>query len=93
MISSEWRYQRLDGVFIEHDVVVKNQWNFMGGNSLITKDGFKLVEIQGGEVQLYHILADNAERHEISAKHPERVATLKKRLKAEINSPRPDLVD
>lgn len=78
---------------IEHDVVVvKNQWSFMGGNSLITKDGFKLVEIQGGEVQLYHILDDNAERHEISAKHPERVATLKKRLKAEINSPRPDLV-
>ncbi|MDZ8117086.1 arylsulfatase [Pontiella agarivorans] len=76
-----------------HDyVVVHNRHRIMGGSALIMKDGFKLIEDnRTGEYQLYNILEDNEERHELSAEYPEKVRQMAKILKREIDSPRPDL--
>lgn len=65
----------------------------MGSSSLISKDGFKIVETnkKEGLYQLYNILADNEERNELSQQHPERLSQLTQKLKSEINSKRPDL--
>jgi arylsulfatase A-like enzyme len=77
-----------------HDfIVVNNGFQQMGRTALIARDGWKLVEIdrQQDEFQLYHILKDNEERFELSAKHPEKVSDLKTILLKELNSDRPDL--
>ncbi|MDZ8120255.1 arylsulfatase [Pontiella agarivorans] len=76
-----------------HDyVVVANTWKIMGGSSIMTSDGWKLIQDnKTGEFQLYHIAEDNEERNELSAKYPERVEQMKKNLLRELNSERPDL--
>ena len=77
-----------------HDYLVfKNWFKTMGSNALIASDGFKVVEIDKKKKvhQLYQILEDNNEYHEVSKKHPERLAELTEILKREINSKRPDL--
>lgn len=77
-----------------HDyIVINNRFNKMGSSSLISKDGFKIVETnkKEGLYQLYNILADNEERNELSQQHPERLSQLTQKLKSEINSKRPDL--
>ena len=76
-----------------HDyVIVNNQFTKMGRTALIAKDGWKLVEVdrKKDDFQLYNIKDDNEDRHDMANKHPEKVATLKKILLRELNSPRPD---
>ncbi|MDF7825506.1 sulfatase-like hydrolase/transferase, partial [Pontiellaceae bacterium B12227] len=78
----------------EHDyVIVNNRFRKMGRSSLISNDGWKLVEIdrKTDEFQLYNIKDDNEERHDLAPEYPERVSHLKKIMMAELDSPRPDL--
>lgn len=78
----------------EHDyVIVNNNFNRMGRSALISKEGWKLVEIdrKKDQFQLYNIKEDNEERFNLEDKFPERVERLKNILLPELNSPRPDL--
>lgn len=79
-----------------HDyVVVQNKRFYMGSSTLITRDGFKLIETGGKKrdhLQLYNILDDEMETNELSAQYPEKVEELKKILKREVGSERPDLM-
>lgn len=74
-------------------IVANNHFQQMGSSALITREGFKLVEVdkKSGKYQLYNILTDNEERHNLEASHPELTARLVKILQSEINSQRPDL--
>lgn len=74
-------------------VVIKNQFNRMGKGALITREGWKLVEVNPGQdkYQLYNIAEDNEERRELSAEYPEILSKLKTVLKSELDSQRPDL--
>jgi arylsulfatase A-like enzyme len=75
-----------------HDfVVVNNKFRQMGRRALISRDGWKLVEIGDHDYQLYNIVQDNEERLDQAPKYPERVERMKAILKRECTSPRPDL--
>lgn len=77
-----------------HDyVIVNNRFTHMGSCALITGEGMKLVEAdkKRGLFQLYNILDDNEERHDLSAQYPEKVTYLKNLLQSQINSARPDV--
>ncbi|MBT3381935.1 MAG: arylsulfatase [Lentisphaerae bacterium] len=77
-----------------HDyVVVYNRNRIMGSSALITRDGWKLVEIDGDKdhYQLYNIRDDNEERFNLEDRYPEKVVQLKEVLRRELNSERPDL--
>ena len=77
-----------------HDyVVISNGFRQMGRTALITKDGWKLVEIDRAkdQFQLYHIAEDNEERYNLEMQHPEMVNRLKTILLQEIDSARPDI--
>ena len=65
----------------------------MGSRAVITAEGFKLVEAdrRTNLFQLYNIAEDNEERHDLVAQHPELVSRLKRILKRESGSARPDL--
>ncbi len=78
----------------KHDyVVVQSRKTRMGSSSIIDKDGWKLLETgkKRYQYQLYNIFNDNEERNEVSTQYPERVEWLKKTLKKELVSERPDL--
>ena len=78
----------------EHDyIVINNQFSKMGRTALISREGWKLVEIDRSkdQFQLYHLKGDNEERHNLETKYPERVEHMKKRLLKELESLRPDL--
>ncbi|WP_244651451.1 MULTISPECIES: arylsulfatase [unclassified Lentimonas] len=77
-----------------HDyIVIQNQRTYMGGDTVVLRDGWKLVAIgkKGDRYQLYNILNDPMEKQELSAQYPEKVETLRALLKREIDSERPDL--
>ncbi|MFL3657031.1 MAG: arylsulfatase [Opitutales bacterium] len=77
-----------------HDFVfVYNLTNRMGSSALISKDGWKLVEIdrKKDRFQLYNIKHDNEERHNLAAQHPERLSRLKELFLQQINSERSDI--
>ena len=65
----------------------------MGSSALISKDGWKLIEIDRTKdyFQLYNIKTDNEERNNLEMKYPEKVATLKAVMLSELDSGRPDL--
>ncbi len=59
--------------------------HFLGGRSAgaIRRDDFKLIEFfDNGEVELYNLAEDIAEKHNLAKKLPEKAAELQKRLKA-----------
>ncbi|VGO19320.1 arylsulfatase [Pontiella sulfatireligans] len=77
-----------------HDyVIVNNQRTTMGSSAVIDRDGWKLVEIgkKRDGYQLYNILNDNAERHNLESQYPEKVKYLTGILTRELDSERPDL--
>lgn len=77
-----------------HDfIIVNNAFKKMGSSTIISKDGWKLVEIDWAKdhFQLYDLSTDNEEHYDLAAKFPDRVKQLKATLLSEINSPRPDL--
>ncbi len=77
-----------------HEFVVVNNINTrMGSSALISKDGWKLIEIDRKKdyFQLYDIKTDNEERNNLEMKYPEKVATLKAVMLSELDSGRPDL--
>ncbi|MDF7825764.1 arylsulfatase [Pontiellaceae bacterium B12227] len=77
-----------------HDYVIfQNKRTYMGSSAVITRDGFKLLEIgkKRDRYQLYNILQDQMETEELSGKYPEKVEELKRVLKREVVSERPDL--
>jgi arylsulfatase A len=77
-----------------HDFIfVNNSFTQMGSRAVITAEGFKLVEAdrRTNLFQLYNIAEDNEERHDLVAQHPELVSRLKRILKRESGSARPDL--
>ncbi|WP_348534506.1 arylsulfatase [Pontiella agarivorans] len=77
-----------------HDyVIVNNRKTTMGSSALISREGFKLVEAdkKRGLFQLYNILTDNEERHDLADQYPEKVSQLKTILERELDSGRPDL--
>lgn len=79
----------------KHDyVVVNNGFTQMGRTALISKEGWKLVEVdrEKNDFQLYNIENDNEERHNLASKYPERVEELKDILLRELDSARPDLL-
>jgi len=78
----------------QHDYVIVNNHNrHMGRAALIAADGWKLVELDRSkdEFQLYNLVDDNDERHDLAAQNPQRLAELKAVLLSELDSPRPDL--
>ncbi len=78
-----------------HDyVVVNNRFNKMARTCLIARDGWKLVEVdrEKDQFQLYNLNEDHEERHDLSARYPEKVSVLKQRLLRELDSERPDLM-
>ena len=78
----------------KHDyVIVNNNTNRMGRSTIITKDGWKLIELdrEQNQFQLYNIKDDNEERHNLEEKNPEIAERLKKQLLSELDSERPDL--
>ena len=78
-----------------HDyVVVNNGFDKMGRTALVSKDGWKLVELdrEKNDFQLYNLKNDNEERRNLAEKYPERVEALKKILLSELESARPDLM-
>jgi len=77
-----------------HDYVFVNNHNrFMGSSSLITRDGWKLIDVgkASEEYQLYNLREDNEERFNLASSNPERVERLKAIFESEINSARSDL--
>lgn len=80
----------------KHDYVIVNN-EFRGAHlsraCLINADGWKLVEIdrEKDQFQLYRLPEDNEERRDLAHEYPEKVAELKVKLLAELNSARPDL--
>ncbi|TWT80766.1 Arylsulfatase [Planctomycetes bacterium CA13] len=74
-------------------VIVNNHNRVMGSTALISRDGWKLVEMNRAkdEFQLYNINDDNEERHNLAMQYPEKVAALKAILLSELDSERPDL--
>jgi len=76
-----------------HDyVIVHNNFKIMGGSSIITGDGWKLVnDNRSDNVQLYRISDDNDERFNLALDYSDRVIRLNQTLKRESNSQRPDL--
>lgn len=85
---------RQDQPTVHDHVVINNRFNRMGRTALITKAGWKLVELdrEKNRYQLYNLNTDNEERHPVEARHPEILERLKEILRREINSPRPDLL-
>lgn len=78
----------------EHDfIIVNNRFNKMGSSTIVTREGWKLVEIdlENDHFQLYNIKEDNEERHELSGKFPDHVSRLKAILLSGLDSDRPDL--
>jgi len=78
-----------------HDyVVVNNGFDRMARTAIISKDEWKLVEIDRAKnhFQLYHLKNDNEERHDLAEQYPERVEELKQILLRELDSARPDLM-
>lgn len=78
-----------------HDyIVIKNTFRKMGSSALITREGWKIVEIDAKKdhYQIYNVSNDNDERYELTDRYPKRLAALKKLLKVEIDSERPDLI-
>ena len=63
----------------------------MGKSVLITREGWKLIELKDGSFQLYQILKDPKEYHNVAKEHPEVVQRLVKIFKQELDSDRPDL--
>ena len=75
-----------------HDyVVINNKFNRMGKSALISKDGWKLIDLGKDQYQLYNTSEDNEERHNLAAAHPDRLKNMAAILKQELQSPRPDL--
>ncbi len=77
-----------------HDyIIVNNGYNQMGKTALISKEGWKLIEIDRRKdaFQLYDVKKDNEERFDVAAEHPEKVLNLKTILLRELDSARPDL--
>lgn len=74
-------------------VIINNRFNKMARTALITHDGWKLVETGRAvdSYQLYNLNDDNEERHDLSARYPQKVSSLKRKLLAELDSARPDL--
>ncbi|MCH6255063.1 arylsulfatase [Puniceicoccaceae bacterium K14] len=74
-------------------VVVNNHFRRMGGAALITREGWKLVEVERkrDEFQLYDLRRDNEERVDLASKYPKKVEKLKAILLRELESARPDL--
>lgn len=72
---------------VSHDyVVVANNIRMMGGSSLMTREGWKIIQDNmTGVFQLYNIAVDNEERNELSAQYPERVEQMKKILLSEVD--------
>ncbi len=80
----------------QHDYIIINNGfrkAHLSRACLITKDGWKLVEIDRTEdhFQLYYLPEDNEERNDLAARHPLKVTDLKEILLRELDSPRPDL--
>ncbi len=77
-----------------HDyIVINNEFRNMGRTALITREGWKLVEVdrEKDHFQLYNIKTDNEERYNVEDKYPEIVSKLKAILLRELDSERPDL--
>jgi len=79
------------------DQQAKHEWIFVEGgrgklkHALITTDGWKLIGLENGGYQLYNILKDPEERHNLEDQFPERIQTLSPIFKKQLNSQRPDL--
>ncbi|NWK56538.1 arylsulfatase [Verrucomicrobiaceae bacterium N1E253] len=60
-------------------------------SALITRKGYKLIQLKDKSYQLYHILKDPGEHHNIAKQHPELVKQLIPVFETQQNSGRPDL--
>lgn len=63
----------------------------MARSALITRDGWKLLQLDNKKFQLYNILKDPMEEDNIESKHPDVVKKLIPIFNAQLNSPRVDL--
>jgi arylsulfatase A-like enzyme len=74
-----------------HDWIFIKSGGPMGRSALITRKGWKLIQIDDDSFQLYDILKDPGEHHDQAARHPELVSELTDVFRAQLNSKRPDL--
>jgi len=76
----------------DHDWIFTSSGGPITRSALITRDGWKLIQHMDDSFQLYNILKDPGEYHNVEAKHPDVVQKLAPIYEAELNSPRPDLI-
>jgi len=74
-----------------HEWIFINCTGSTSNSTLITKDGWKLLQLKDKSFQLYSTKNDHLEAEELSAKHPEIVEKLKPIFMQQLNSERPDL--
>lgn len=74
-----------------HDWVFVQSGGPMGRSTLITRAGWKLIQLKDHSFQLYHILKDPEERENVAAQHPELVGRLVEIFGRQLKSDRPDI--
>jgi len=76
----------------DHDWIFIQSGGRMARSVLITREGWKLLQLDNKSFQLYNILKDPYEEHNIESQYPEVVKKLIPIFNAQLNSPRVDLV-
>ena len=75
-----------------HDwIFIQSSGDRMGRSTLINRKGWKLIQLKDKSYQLYNILKDPGEYHDIAKQHPELVKTLSPIFEKQLNSERVDL--
>lgn len=75
----------------KHDWIFIQSGGPMARSAMITRSGWKLIQLKDGTFQLYNILTDPGEHKDMAHKHPKIVNKLIPIFKKQLNSKRPDL--
>lgn len=75
----------------DHDWIFIQSTGPKSRSTLINRKGWKLIQLKDNSFQLYNILTDPGEHHNVAQQHPELVKTLIPIFKQQLNSDRVDL--
>lgn len=75
----------------KHDWVFINSTGPRTRSTLITQNGYKLIQLKDKTFQLYNVLTDPKEYHNIANQHPTLIKNLIPIFNQQLNSKRPDL--
>ncbi|MDF1754467.1 MAG: arylsulfatase [Verrucomicrobiales bacterium] len=76
---------------VDHDWIFIRSARYYGKSALITREGWKLIQLTDGTFQLYNILRDPGEYHNMAEENPEVVTTLVPVFEEQFDSERVDL--